>query len=70
MNQNMKHLRKEYHSTQENVAEKMHTTILIIERLEASGGRSKHPTSLNTLAKDADALGYTLEIKLKPELKR
>jgi transcriptional regulator with XRE-family HTH domain len=68
--QNMKHLREEHHLTQEEIAEKMHTTKSTIARLEAAGGRSKHSPSLKTLAKYANALGYTLEINLKPALKR
>ncbi len=67
--QSMKHLRQECHLTQEEVAAKMHTSKSTIARLEAAGGRGKHSPSLKTLAKYANALGYTLEISLKPVAK-
>ena len=67
---NMKRLREKCHVTQEEIAEKMHTTKSTIARLEAAGGKSQHSPSLKTLAKYASALGYTLDIRLKPVLKR
>ncbi len=61
----MKKLRKKVDLTQDEVAEKMHTTKSAIARLEAAGGRSKHSPSLNTLVKYACSLGYRLEINFK-----
>jgi len=61
----MRDLRKKVHLTQDEVAEKMHTTKSTIARLEAAGGKGKHSPSLNTLVKYACSLGYRLEINFK-----
>lgn len=70
LGQSMKHLREKRHLTQEEVAEKMHTSKSAIARLESAGGKSKHSPSVKTIAKYANALGYTLEINLKPTMKK
>ena len=61
----MKHLRSDAHLTQEDMAEKLHTTKSAIARLESAGGRGRHSPSIKTVAKYAAALGCTLELKFK-----
>lgn len=61
----MKKSREKAHLTQEDIADKLHTQKSVIARLEAAGGRGKHSPSLKTLVRYANAIGYSLEIKLK-----
>ncbi len=51
--------------SQEDVAEKMHSSKSAIARLESAKG-SKHSPSISTLKKFAEAIGCHLEIKLVP----
>ena len=50
--------------TQEVVASRMGTTKSIVSRLESAG---KHPPSLTSLKKYAEAVGCKVEIRLVPE---
>jgi transcriptional regulator with XRE-family HTH domain len=52
--------------TQEEVAQRMHTTKSAVSRLERGGGRHHHSPSLSTLRKYAHALGCRLEITFRP----
>ena len=61
----MKNSRIKADMTQEDIADKLHTHKSVIARFEAAGGRGKHSPSLKTLIKYAQAIGYSLEIKLK-----
>ena len=65
----MKKKRLQAHLTQETVAAKMDTQKTVVARLEAAGGKGRHSPSLSTLAKYADAIGYTLRIRLVPKSK-
>jgi len=58
--------RKRAKKTQEEVAEVMKTTASVISRIENAGSKKHHSPSLETLRKYADAIGYRLEVKLKP----
>lgn len=58
--------RKRAKKTQEEVAEVMKTTASVISRIENVGSKKHHSPSLETLRKYADAIGYRLEVKLKP----
>lgn len=51
--------------TQDDVAERMHTTRSAVSRLE-SCGTGRHSPSLETLLKYAQALGYAVKINLVP----
>ena len=66
----LKHARQASHLTQEAIAERMDTKKSVIARLEAAGGRGKHSPSLNTLVKYANAVGYMVNITLRPKNKR
>lgn len=57
--------RKKAGLTQAQVADRMHTKVPAIARLEASGGKHKHSPSLNTLRKYAKALGCRLVVKFE-----
>ena len=61
----MRKLRKKAGLTQDDIAEKMHTSKPAVARLEAAGGKGRHSPSIGTLARYASALGYRLEINLK-----
>ncbi|HSW68905.1 MAG TPA: helix-turn-helix transcriptional regulator [Gammaproteobacteria bacterium] len=61
----MRETREKANLTQDEVAELMHTTRSAVSRLEASG-IGRHSPSLETILKYANALGYTLKIKLVP----
>lgn len=61
----MRELRSKAALTQDEVAEKMHTTKSAVARLEAAGGKGKHSPSISTLARYASALGYRLDIRFK-----
>lgn len=62
----LKKARKKAHLTQETVAERMETKKSVIARLEACGGRSRHSPSVMTLIRYANAIGFDLNINLKP----
>lgn len=59
----MREAREKARLTQNDVAERMHTTRSAIARLE-SLGTGRHSPSIETLLKYAQALGYTVNIKL------
>lgn len=61
----MRKTREKTNLTQEDVAERMHTTRSAVSRLESSG-TGRHSPSLETLLKYAQALGYSLKINLIP----
>ena len=61
----MKCMRKSAHLTQEDIAQKLHTSKSAIARLESGGGRGKHSPSLKTLAQYAEAIGCSLDIHLR-----
>ena len=52
--------------TQAEVAERMHTKVPAISRLESAGGRQTHSPTLTTLRKYAEAVGCRLVVKLEP----
>ncbi|MFL5243607.1 MAG: helix-turn-helix domain-containing protein [Gemmataceae bacterium] len=52
--------------TQAEVAKRMGTMAPAIARLEAGGGNKGHSPSIATLRKYAEAVGCSLEIKLRP----
>ena len=52
--------------TQAEVAERMHTRVPAISRLESAGGRHLHSPSLTTLRKYAEAVGCRLVVRLEP----
>src|SRR5579871_6914628 len=54
--------RSESGLSQEQVAEKMHTTTSVVGRLETSGGKKQHSPSLRTLQRYASAIGCRLKI--------
>ena len=58
--------RKKAKKTQQKVAELMKTTASVISRIESIGSEKHHSPSLETLRKYAAAIGYTLEVRLKP----
>lgn len=59
----MRETREKAQLSQNDVAERMHTTRSAIARLE-SLGTGRHSPSIETLLKYAQALGYTVNIKL------
>lgn len=61
----MRKAREKNNLSQEDVAERMHTTRSSVSRLE-SCGTSRHSPSIETLLKYAQALGYTVKINLVP----
>lgn len=50
--------------SQEEIAERMQTSRTSISRLESSGIGSRNSPSIDTLLRYAQALGYTVDIKL------
>lgn len=61
----MRKTREKANLSQEDVAERMHTTRSAVSRLESSG-TGRHSPSLETLLKYAQALGYSIKINLIP----
>lgn len=61
----MRRTRENAKLSQEDIAERMHTTRSAVSRLESSG-MGRHSPSIETLLKYAQALGYTLKIDLIP----
>jgi DNA-binding XRE family transcriptional regulator len=61
----MKKTREKANLSQEDVAERMHTTRSAVSRLEACGS-GRHSPSIDTLLKYAQALGYAVKINLVP----
>jgi DNA-binding XRE family transcriptional regulator len=61
----MRKTREKANLSQEDVAERMHTTRSAVSRLESSG-TGRHSPSLETLLKYAQALGYSVKINLVP----
>src|SRR3990167_3021226 len=59
----MRKTREKANLSQEDVAERMHTTRSAVSRLESSG-TGRHSPSLETLLKYAQALGYSMKINL------
>jgi transcriptional regulator with XRE-family HTH domain len=55
--------------TQAEVAKRMGTKTPAVARLEASGGSRGHSPSVATLRKYAQAVGCSLEIRLRPRKK-
>jgi len=55
--------------TQSQIAEKMGTKQAAITRLESALSNGTHSPSLRTLKRYAQALGYQLDIRLKPHAK-
>jgi len=62
----MRKTREKANLSQEDVAERMHTTRSAVSRLE-SCGKGRHSPSLETLLKYAQALGYSVKINLVPD---
>lgn len=56
--------REKSHLSQDEIAERMHTSRTAISRLESSGFSARNSPSINTLLRYAQALGYTVNIKL------
>src|SRR5437763_10693499 len=52
--------------TQAEVAARMGTKTPAVARLEAGGGSRRHSPSVSTLRKYAQAVGCSLEIRLRP----
>ena len=63
----LKAARQKAHFTQEVVAKRMETNKSVVARLEAAGGKDRHSPSLTTLIRYANAIGYDLNISLKPQ---
>ena len=61
----MRKAREKANVSQEDIAERMHTTRSAVSRLE-SCGMGRHSPSIETLLKYAQALGYTVKINLVP----
>lgn len=61
----MRKAREKAKLSQEDVAERMHTTRSAVSRLE-SYGAGRHSPSIETLLKYAQALGYAVKINLVP----
>jgi len=61
----MKKTREKVNLSQEEVADRMHTTKSAVSRLE-SCGTGRHSPSIDTLLKYAQALGYAVKINLVP----
>lgn len=61
----MRKTREKANLSQQDVAERMHTTRSAVTRLE-SCGIGRHSPSIETLLKYAQALGYAVKIKLVP----
>jgi DNA-binding XRE family transcriptional regulator len=61
----LREAREKSHLTQEEIAERMHTTKSAVSRLESSGA-IRHSPSIDTLLKYANAIGYELKFKLVP----
>jgi len=61
----MRKTREKAKLSQEDVAERMHTTRSAISRLE-SCGIGRHSPSIETLLKYAHVLGYAVKINLSP----
>lgn len=59
----MRKTREKLKLSQEDVAQRMHTTRSAISRLESCGG-GRHSPSIETLLKYAQALGYAVKINL------
>jgi len=64
----MRKTREKANLSQEDIAERMHTTRSAVSRFESSG-TGRHSPSLETLLKYAQALGYSVKINLVPEHK-
>jgi transcriptional regulator with XRE-family HTH domain len=64
------HARRRAGLTQAEVARRMRTKAPAVARLEAGGGKGRHSPSLATLRKYAQAVGCSLEIRLRPARRR
>ncbi|OGT06014.1 MAG: hypothetical protein A2103_00550 [Gammaproteobacteria bacterium GWF2_41_13] len=61
--------RKSARKTQQEVAEKMHTSQAVIARLESGFNGKYHSPTLGTIKKYANAVGCRISIKLIPKEK-